>query len=322
LSYAVWHVHSRDFDSLLGRLALLAHVIKPSFFARIAAVALVACAAFPAGAHALDKQGSAHGGQLGGADQGFALGGSLLFGAAVYNPTYAARPDNTGHALLRFAPHFDVDLIGSRLSIPIDINFFSDRDRSGIGKLGPSEFDIIAGVASTWPIGLTAVEFGVRGEGDFPVDRGTKTQSYVDARTRWMYSIGAFAPSLRDALAGGDIGGSVTLGWFAINPSYAARPDNSGRALLRYGFHASVSYTERFFFAFDATFFTDRLQNAVVPSECDITPELGAQIIGGLTGHLAYERDMPLDRAGIKQHFVLLFLTWDFSIVERPAGPT
>jgi len=24
---------------------------------------------------------------------------------------------------------------------------------------------------------------------------------------------------------------------------------------------------------------------------------------------------MPLDRAGISQHFVLLFLTWDFSLV-------
>jgi hypothetical protein len=268
-------------------------------------------------AQALDKQGSAHGGQLGGADSGFALSGSLLFGAAIYNPTYAARPDNTGHALLRLAPHLDVDLIGSRLSIPIDFNFFSDRDRSGLGKIAPSEFDVIAGVASTWPVGKTAIEFGVRAEGDFPVDRGSKTQSYVDARTRWMYSIGAFAPGLTDALAGGDISGSATLGWFILNPSYAARPDNTGRALFRYATRVSISYTPRFVFAFDAVFFTDRRASPVVPTELDITPELGAQIIDSLTLHLAYERDMPLDRGGLSQHFVLLFVTWDFSLVAR-----
>lgn len=277
-------------------------------------MALVFLAWCGGSARALDKQGSAHGGQLGGADQGFAISGSLLFGAAIYNPTYAARPDNTGHALLRLAPHLDVDLIGSRLSIPIDLNFFSDRDREGLGKLAPSEFDVISGVTSTWPLGPTALEFGLRGEADFPVDRGDKTQSYVDARARWLYALGAVAPGLNDALAGGDITGAVTLGWFAFNPSYAARPDNSGRALLRYGARASVSYTPRFSFAFDATFFTDRRENAIAPSECDVTLELGAQMIEGLAAHLAYERDMPLDRDGLKQHFILLFLTWDVHV--------
>jgi hypothetical protein len=291
-----------------------ARVTLRSLFVWIAAAAVaVICGR----AHALDKQGSAHGGELGGAASGFALGGSLLFGAAVYNPTYAARPDNTGHALLRFAPHFDIDLIGSRLSIPIDINFFSDRDRDGLGKVSPSELDVIAGVASTWPLGPTAIEFGVRGEGDFPVDRGSKTQSYVDARTRWMFSVDAFAPRLKDVLAGGDIAGSVTLGWFAFNPSYAARPDNTGRALLRYGIHTSISYTERFFLGLDATFFTDRRESGVVPTECDVTAEIGAQVVGSLTAHVAYERDMPLDRGTFSQHFILLFVTWDFSLIDR-----
>ena len=80
-------------------------------------------------ARALDKQGSAHGGEVGGADSGFAISGSLLGGIAFFNPTYAARPDNTGKALLRLAPHLDIDLIGSRLSIPVDINVFTDRER-------------------------------------------------------------------------------------------------------------------------------------------------------------------------------------------------
>ena len=46
---------------------------------------------------------------------------------SLYNPTYAARPDNTGLALFRYAAHFDFDLIGRRLSIPLDLNMFTDR---------------------------------------------------------------------------------------------------------------------------------------------------------------------------------------------------
>jgi hypothetical protein len=38
-----------------------------------------------------------------------ALSGSLLFGVAAYNPSYAARPDNSGLALVRHAPHYDFD---------------------------------------------------------------------------------------------------------------------------------------------------------------------------------------------------------------------
>ena len=39
---------------------------------------------------ALDKQGSAHGGNIGGASEGTNVSGSLMLGSALYNPTYAA----------------------------------------------------------------------------------------------------------------------------------------------------------------------------------------------------------------------------------------
>lgn len=286
---------------------------------------VLACAAAglqPTAARALDKQGASHGGDPGGAPGGFAVSSSLLGGVALFNPTYAARPDNTGHTLLRLAPHVDVDLIGSRLSIPIDINFFSDRDRKGLGKVAPSELDLISGLTSTWPLGPTALELGVRAEADLPVDRGGFRQAYSDARAKWLFSLGRFLPSLQDALAGGDVTGSATLGWFVYNPSYAARPDNSGRALLRYAFHLSVHYTERFFVAVDTTFFTDRRQNALAPSELDFTPELGVSVTDNVDVHLAYERDMPIDRGGTVQHFLLLFATWDHSWIETaPAEP-
>src|SRR5215475_6373651 len=147
-------------------------------FRAVVLLAVLGALAIPREARALDKQGSAHGGQVAGSDRGFAVSGSLLAGVAAYNPTYAARPDNTGLALGRLASHFDVDLIGSRLSIPIDINVFTDRLRPGLEKLLPSELDVIGGVTSTWPVGPTAVEVGARLEHDRPVDHGNFTQSY------------------------------------------------------------------------------------------------------------------------------------------------
>lgn len=273
-------------------------------------------------AHALDKQSSAHGGQVGGSDSGFALSGNLLLGVAAYNPSYAARPDNSGKALLRAAAHFDVDLIGSRLSIPVDLNMFTDRERAGGEKLIPSELDVITGVTSTWPIDRTALELGARFEGDFPVDRGGLSQRYVDLRARLLFAASAFVPSLQEALLGGDLTGALTLGLFAYNPSYAARPDNTGLAMFRYALHLTLRVTPRFFVAFDATFFTDRQRGVVAPSECDITPEIGVSLIEGLDLHLAYERDMPIDRGDLVQQLLLIHLSWDFSLISAEESPT
>lgn len=272
-------------------------------------------------ARALDKQSSAHGGQLGGADSGFGVTGSVLLGAAVINPTYAARPDNTGLALLRAAAHFDIDLIGSRLSIPVDLNVFTDRERRGAKKLIPSELDIITGLTSTWPVDRMALEVGARFEGDFPVDRGGYSQRYADVRGRLLFALSAFEPAIQDALWGGDVTGALTLGVFAYNPTYAARPDNSGIALFRYALHLTLHLTTRFFVAFDAVFFTDRERVIVAPSECDITPEIGFTIIPGLDVHVAYERDMPIDRGGLVQQLLLAHLSWDFSLVEPEPEP-
>jgi hypothetical protein len=292
---------------------------------RSAALALFIVCWLPCGvSRALDKQSSAHGGELGGAERGFALSGNVLLGAAVVNPSYAARPDNSGHALLRAAAHFDIDLIGSRLSIPVDLNVFTDRDRAGGRKLIPSELDVITGLTSTWPIDRMALELGARFEGDFPVDRGGYSQRYVDVRARLLFALSAFQPSVQDALLGGDLTGALTLGVFAVNPSYAARPDNTGIALFRYALHLTLHVSTRFFVGFDAVFFTDREKNIVAPSECDITPELGVTLLSGLELHVAYERDMPIDRGGLVQQLLLVHLSWDFSLVEaeKPEAAT
>lgn len=271
----------------------------------------------------LDKQGSAHGGQVGGGAKEVNVSGSVMLGASLYNPTYAARPDNTGHALFRYALHLDIDLLGRYLSIPIDVNMFTDRERKKAAIFAPSELDLIAGLTTTHALsrGLD-VEAGARVENDRPVDRGNFQQTYVDARARLLYSAAAISPSLADRLAQGDLSGYLTLGWFAVNPSYAARPDNSGRALLRYAAHGELAiWKRRLALGVDTTFFTDkRKSNVFAPSELDLTGEL----IGRYEPfelHIAYENDMPIDRGGLSQSLLYAIVAYGFDFHDQLHPP-
>jgi hypothetical protein len=279
-------------------------------------LSLVLLVAAPASA--LDKQGSAHGGHVGSSRPGFGVSGSAGVGVSVYNPTYAARPDNTGLAFMRYFAHWDIDLIGQRLSIPLDVNLFTDRLRGGGLLFAPTELDVIEGLTSTWRLGPGAIEFGARGEIDAPLDRGTYSQRYIDFRTRYLFSVAEMSPGIGRSLGGGNITGWATLGVFAVNPTYAARPDNSGNALFRYALHVETSFLDkRAAIGLDATTFTDRQTNAVRPSELDFTPELIGRF-EPFEFHLAYERDMPLDglgtQPGYTQHFVYALAVWGFDL--------
>jgi hypothetical protein len=294
---------------------------------------------------ALDKQGSAHGGGVEGAQEGFDVSGTASMGVSLYNPTYGARPDNSGRTLLRYALHTDVDLMGRALSIPLDLNMFTDRLKSGAGKLVPTELDVIGGVTTTFELGPGALELGTRFEHDRQVGPngdtsegtcdhgGVCSQSYVDVRARYLYSLATSVPSVGRALQSGDVSGWLTLGWFAYNPSYAARPDNSGLALLRYGAHVELSlFDDLFSIGFDATLFTDRKTNAVRPTELDYTPELIFHR-GAWELHLAYEQDVPLDtgseasleipadKRGVHQRFVYLLGGWSFDLAKLATRP-
>ncbi|RYZ06424.1 MAG: hypothetical protein EOO73_15720 [Myxococcales bacterium] len=288
----------------------------------ICASGLLTCLA-PAPAHALDKQGSAHGGQVGGDAKELNVSGSAMLGASLYNPTYAARPDNTGRALFRYALHLDIDLLGRYLSIPIDVNMFTDRERHGAAVFAPSELDLIAGLTSTHSLarGFDG-ELGARVETDRAVDRGNYSQTYVDARARVLYSAAALAPHLGPSLADGDVSGYLTLGWFAVNPTYAARPDNSGRALLRYALHSELSvWKRRLALGADGTFFTDKQASSVLrPSELDLTGELIGRY-EPFEVHLAYERDMPIDRGGLVQSLLYVVVAYGFDFHDRIHPP-
>ena len=189
-----------------------------------------------------------------------------------------------------------------------------------MGKLVPSELDVIGGATTTWPIGPTALELGARYERDLPLDKGDFTQSYADLRARWLGSLAAAESRASGWLRGGDVTGYLMLGWFGYNPAYAARPDNTGRALLRYAGHVALSAWENHLLVgMDATMFTDRRENAVVPSEVDFTFDLGTRV-DVFDLHLAYERDMPVDRGGLVQQLLMLYGTWGFEIVRNRTG--
>ena len=287
-------------------------------FTQVTFVSLLAMRA----ALALDKQGSAHGGEVGGDDTGFNVSGGLTYGVSLVNSSYAARPDNTGLALFRYASHVDVDFLGRKLSMPLDLNLFTDRQRKGAAVFSPTELDIIGGLTTTNPIGPGDLELGSRIEHDRPVDRGGFTQTYVDVRARYLYSLKALWPGLADALIGGDITGHGTLGWFAYNPTYAARPDNTGLALLRYALRSELSVWHDYLsIGLDGTFFTDRrAANVIRPTELDLTPELIGHV-GAFELHLAYERDMPLDKGSFTQAFLYALFVYNFDVKRTKAEP-
>src|SRR5262249_23228845 len=55
------------------------------------------------------------------------LGGYMLASAFVSNPSFAARPDNTGLVGMRYMLHTETDLYKKYLTFYTDQNFFSDR---------------------------------------------------------------------------------------------------------------------------------------------------------------------------------------------------
>ena len=259
---------------------------------------------------ALDKQGAGHDDEEFD-DSGFNVSGALFLGALPYNPTYAARPNNTGLAVIRAGAHLDVDLIGQRLFVPIDLNTFTDRLAN---PARPSELDYIVGLATALRLPRGELELGVRAEQDRSVDVAGPTQTYGDLRVHYQLSAASLFPALGDALRQGDLTLSATLGLFFVNPTYAARPDNTGLALFRYAPHLEVSLLKDLLsLGVDATLFTDRTSRPLLPTELDFTVELVTRI-RAFSLHLAFERDQPVDRPGLVQQMGSVVVAWAFDL--------
>lgn len=242
------------------------------------------------------------------------FGGYLLTGAFVRNPSFAARPDNTGLVGLRHMLHLETDLYKQYLTFYTDQNFFSDRTN---GWIRLSEWDGTYAFTGV----IDHVAWRLQYERDAPLDRSGITQAYADGLItaklqsaqdmRWFRKL---FPNQSLTMYGG-------AGWLFHNSSYFARPDNSGRALFRYVGHADLNlYKERLVLYGDVNFFTDRqASNQARPTELDWIIGLAVRWNG--TELAVYrEQDQPLDRGGLVQKYLAVQLRFSFDVSKHDLG--
>jgi hypothetical protein len=192
------------------------------------------------------------------------FGGYFLTSAFVSNPSFAARPDNTGLVGLRHMLHLETVLYQQYLTFYTDQNFFSDRET---GWIRLSEWD------GTYAFTGVVNRFGWRlqCERDAPIDRSGIKQVYADALVTASFQAVQDLPGWRHLLPNQNLTAYAGAGWLFHNSNYFARPDNTGRALFRYVAHADLDlYKNKVVLYGDMNFFTDRdAGNQAKPSELD-----------------------------------------------------
>lgn len=103
------------------------------------------------------------------------VGGYMLTSASISNPSFAARPDNTGRVGLRHMVHLERDIYKQYLTFYTDQNFFSDRTK---GWIELSEWDMtyaFTGVLGHW-------NWRIQYARDAPLDKsGGLKQIYSDS---------------------------------------------------------------------------------------------------------------------------------------------
>jgi len=110
--------------------------------------------------------------------------------------------------------------------------------------------------------------------------------------------------------------GYLLTGVFARNPTFAARPDNSGLVGLRHMLHLETDlYKQYLTFYTDQNLFSDRTNGWIELSEWDDTYALTG-VAGHIGWRLQYERDAPLDRLGLIQSYADGVVTAKFQAVR------
>ncbi len=240
------------------------------------------------------------------------FGGYFLTAAFVSNPSFAARPDNTGLVGLRHMLHLETDLYKQYLTFYTDQNFFSDRTK---GWITLSEWDgtyAFTGLIDRWG-------WRLQYERDAPLDKSGLVQAYADtlltsrfqARQDFSWWQRTFPNQNLTAYAG--------AGWLFHNSSYFARPDNTGRALFRYVAHADLDlYKNRVVLYGDMNFFTDReAGNKLNPTELDWVIGVALRFRDDMELSLYQEQDQPLDKAGLVQKYTAVQLRYSFDVPKR-----
>lgn len=238
-------------------------------------------------------------------------GGYLYLGYFFRNPTFAARPDNSGLVLLRYGLHVDLQPT-PWVTFSYDANLFSDRQAGN--EVRPSEWDNHVALAAQWK----ALELSVHYERDSPADRGGLTQAYGEVQTRLLWDLKALTPALAERFPQQGLSGFLAVGKLFAREHYFARPDNTGSVFLRYIGHVDLTLYKRddwtVSIGTDANFFTDRQgTNRFRPSELDLLTSLAIRWRDWEVS-LIRESDESMDRSGLVQSYYALMLRWYFDL--------
>ena len=241
------------------------------------------------------------------------FGGYLLAAPFVSNPTFAARPDNTGLVGMRYMAHLEVDLYKQYLTFYTDQNFFSDRTN---GWIILSEWDMayaLTGLIDRWG-------WRIQYERDAPIDKSGLKQAYADVLgTGNLHAADDFS-WWRKYFPHQNLNAYAGFGWLFHNSSYFARPDNTGRALFRYVAHADFDLYKNMFVLYgDVNFFTDReLSNKLRPTELDWIVGLAFRFKDNYEISVYREQDLSTDKPGtLIQEYWAVQLRFAFDVPKR-----
>lgn len=236
------------------------------------------------------------------------FGGYLLTGAFVKNPTFAARPDNTGLVGMRHMLHLETDLYKQYLTFYTDQNFFSDRTN---GWITLSEWDATFAFTGV----IDRFNWRLQYERDAPLDRRGLKQAYADALVTARFQATQDFTWWRRTFPNQNLTAYAGAGWLFHNSQYFARPNNTGRALFRYVAHADLDlYKNKVVLYADTNLFTDReASNTLNPTELDWI--VGIAMRWKDTELSFYrEEDRPLDQSGLVQKYYAVQLRFAFDV--------
>ncbi|MGH7220443.1 MAG: hypothetical protein ACREI1_08955 [Nitrospiraceae bacterium] len=240
------------------------------------------------------------------------FGGYFLTAAFVSNPTFAARPDNTGLVGLRHMLHLETDLYKQYLTFYTDQNFFSDRTN---GWIELSEWD------STFALTGLVDRFGwrIQYERDAPIDRSGTKQIYADTLLTSRFQATEDLGWWKGIFPNQNLTAYAGAGWLFHNSNYFARPDNTGEALFRYVAHADLDlYKNRVVLYGDMNLFTDReAGNKINPTELDWIIGLALRFRENMELSVYREQDQPLDKPGLVQKYVAVQFRYSFDVPKR-----
>jgi hypothetical protein len=239
------------------------------------------------------------------------LGGYVLAAPFVSNPSFTARPNNTGLVGMRYMMHLETGLYKQCLTFYTDQNFFSDRKS---GWITLSEWD------DTYALTGIVDHFGwrVQYERDKPLDQSGLQQIYADTLVTYRFESEHDWGWFRKMFPNQHLTAYAGPGWLFFNHQYFARPDNTGSALYRYVAHFDLDlYRGRVILYGDTNMFTDRTNgHSIRPSELDWI--LGVAVRWkDLELSFYREQDRPVDRSGFKQEYYAVQLRYAFDISKR-----